>query len=97
MGVEDFDSGNRDRSVSAARNIHCGLLLLYKEKLRQLSPPNSNEALLKEAIAPKIDDGGAVQWVGSGHRTANTKQIQDRLMGLRVDVDWAALVHRRTE
>lgn len=37
VGVEDFDSDDARRSVSAMRNIAAGLLLLFKIKLCMLS------------------------------------------------------------
>lgn len=41
IGVEDFQSDDDRRSVSAVRNIAAGILLLYKEKLCQLSPSDN--------------------------------------------------------
>jgi hypothetical protein len=58
VGVEDAQSGKHERLLSAVRNIHAGILLLYKEALRRLSPPGSNEVLLKETIRPKRDAAG---------------------------------------
>ncbi len=46
LGVEDFESGGQDRHLSAARNMHAGVLLLFKERLRALSPPGSKEVLV---------------------------------------------------
>ncbi|WP_201529004.1 hypothetical protein [Psychrobacter frigidicola] len=52
IGVEDFESDDDRRSVSAVRNIAAGILLLYKEKLCQLSPSDNKELLIKQNIRP---------------------------------------------
>lgn len=46
IGVEDFQSQDQRRLLSAVRNIQAGILLLCKEHLRKLSPPTSDEVLV---------------------------------------------------
>ena len=48
VGVEDWETGNHPRLLTAVRNIHSGILLLYKEALRRMSPQGCDEVLLKE-------------------------------------------------
>lgn len=91
LGLEDFDSEDDDRLLSAARNLHAGVLLLYKEKLRRLSPEGSNEVLLKKNIHPTFDDDGKVVFVGSGRSTVDIQQIKDRFKSLKITVDWKSL------
>lgn len=65
LGLEDFGSvGDEDRLLSAARNLHAGVPLLYKEKLRRLSPPDSDEVLLKQVIEPRIYSSGTLNSKG---------------------------------
>ena len=52
IGLEDFDDPKK--LISATRNIYAGVLLVFKEKLRRLSPADSNEVLVKKNIVPKI-------------------------------------------
>lgn len=47
LGLEDFASDDERRVISAARNLYSGVLLLAKEVLRQLSPPGSNDILIR--------------------------------------------------
>jgi hypothetical protein len=47
LGLEDFASDDERRIISAARNLYSGVLLLCKEVLRQLSPPGSNDILIR--------------------------------------------------
>jgi hypothetical protein len=55
VGVEDYKSGTRPRLLSAVRNIHAGILLLYKEALLRLSQPDSNDVLIMSKIVPSLD------------------------------------------
>jgi hypothetical protein len=80
MGIEDFQDQREERIISAVRNLHAGMLLLFKEKLRQLSPPGSNEVLVKEAMEPNKMADGSIHIVGTGKRTATVQQILPWLM-----------------
>lgn len=91
LGLEDFDSDDDTRSLSAARNLHAGVLLLYKEKLRRLSPEGSNEVLLKKDIRPILDETGGVKFVGAGKNTVDVRQIKERFKSLKITADWVGL------
>lgn len=60
LGVEDFQAAAKDdaRALSAIRNLTAGLLLLFKVKLQNLSPPGSKESLLKQNVTPGLDTDG---------------------------------------
>src|SRR5262245_27857245 len=88
LGVEDFQSGTHARLISAVRNIHAGILLLYKEALRRMSPEGSNEVLVKAKIVPSLDVDGDVLFVGTGKKTADTQQIRERFDALGIETDW---------
>jgi hypothetical protein len=87
VGVEDYQSGTRPRLLSAVRNIHAGILLLYKEALRRMSPAGSNEALMMARIVPSRDSTGRVVFIGEGKKTADTHQIKDRFETLGINTD----------
>lgn len=94
LGVEDFQAADRDqaRALSAIRNLTAGLLLLFKVKLQQLSPPGSEEALIKDRVEPVINDEGRQIWVGRGTKTVDVQSIIDRLTSLGINgVDWKQL------
>lgn len=94
LGVEDFQAAAKDeaRVLSAIRNLTAGLLLLFKVKLQALSPPGSNESLLKQNVTPGLDHDGNPIWIGSGSKTVDVHSIIQRLKGLGVDdVDWTRL------
>ncbi len=88
LGVEDFQSTDNARLISAVRNITAGVLLLFKEKLRQMSPSHSGEVLLKERLRPAISKTGQITFVGIGRKTVNVQQIEERFKSLDVYVDW---------
>ncbi|HBG96651.1 MAG TPA: hypothetical protein DDY14_15305 [Chromatiaceae bacterium] len=90
VGVEDFNSNDPRRVLSAARNIYAGILLLFKEKLRALSPPGSNEVLVKKNIQPSTTQTG-VQFVGKGKNTVDVQQIKERFASLNVEVEWKTI------
>ncbi|GAC28611.1 hypothetical protein [Brumicola pallidula] len=88
IGVEDFESDDDRRSVSAVRNITAGILLLYKEKLCQLSPDDNKELLIKQHIRPvKIGDG-KIGFEGKGNKTVDVISIKERFKSLNITVVW---------
>src|SRR6185369_8863957 len=88
VGVEDYLSDDPRRALSAVRNISAGIVLLFKEKLRILSPQDSDEALIKQAIKPQLDSAGHVIFRGSGKKTVDLSQIKERFKSLGVAADW---------
>jgi len=86
--VEDYGFGSASRLLSAARNIHAGILLLFKEALHRLSPPNSNDALIMSKIVPEADSGGNIFFVGAGRNTVTTAEIKERFKSLSIHADW---------
>lgn len=93
IGVEDYLAMTDDprRALSAVRNLSAGVLLLLKERLRELSPPNSDEVLIKQRIEPKLMADGTVFFRGEGSKTVDVQQMRERLQSLGVDVDWRRL------
>lgn len=91
LGIEDYNLASEDakRIQSSVRNIFAGILLLFKSKLAEISK-NDDEALIKERILPKIENGKLL-WVGTGTKTVDTRQIQERFESLGINVDWKKL------
>ncbi len=88
IGVEDFESNDGRRTVSAVRNIAAGILLLYKEKLCQLSPDDNKELLIKQNIRPVQNAQGEIVFEGKGDKTVNVQSIKERFASLNVEVEW---------
>jgi DNA-directed RNA polymerase subunit M/transcription elongation factor TFIIS len=88
VGVEDYAIGSAARLLSAARNIHAGILLLFKEALHRRSPPNSNDALIMSKIMPQQDSNGKIIFVGIGRNTVTAGEVKDRFKSLSIHADW---------
>lgn len=91
IGVEDFQQNSNARNLSAIRNIFSGILLLYKEKLRRLSPVGSDEVLIKAKIAVKLDENEKLTFVGEGKKTVDIIEIKKRFKSLGISTDWNRL------
>lgn len=92
LGLEDFASDDERRIISAARNLYSGVLLLAKEVLRQLSPPGSNDILIrikKKAAVNQVD--GNVMLVGDGKKTIDRFEIEEIFKQLQLAVDLSNL------
>jgi ribosomal protein L37E len=91
VGIEDLALATPARVLSSVRNLHAGVLLLLKARLLELSPAGSDEVLLKQKIKPHLDDGGQLQFIGSGTKTVDVAEIKERLKALGSKVDWERL------
>ena len=86
VGIEDFSDGSEGRLLSSVRNVTSGLLLLYKEVLRRMSPENDPELLIKQNLRPVIDDGELILRA-TGKKTINVETIISRLKDCGVGLD----------
>jgi hypothetical protein len=93
LGVEDYGNPDSRRAVSCTRNIVAGILLLFKHKLSLLSPPGSDEVLIKQQVLPTFDPSVGLQWQGKGKKTVDVLQIQERFDSLDIEVDWQRMKH----
>ena len=76
LGLEDYESKNKHRVLSATRNLYAGVLLLCKEVLRRHSPPDSNDVLLKKTKGVTKDPDGSIRMVGVGESTVGRVEIE---------------------
>jgi hypothetical protein len=88
LGLEDYLIKDSRRLLSCTRNIYAGILLLFKHKLAQLSPPNSAEVLIKNTIRPEKSQNGEIIWIGAGKRTVDVNQIQERFKSIGIQTHW---------
>jgi len=91
IGVEDYSMDDERRLISSTRNIYAGILLLFKQKLVELSPDNSDEVLIKQRILPKLNENNELFWIGKGKKTVDTFSIEERFQSLNISVDWKRL------
>lgn len=89
MGIEDYETGKEERNISAVRNILAGILLIFKEKLRRLSPSESDKDLLiKEKILPYKTEDGDISFEAKGKLTVNVHSIRERFKSLDIKCNW---------
>lgn len=74
IGLEDYKSEDPRRAQSALRNIFAGMLLLFKEQLRRMSPEDSDEVLIKQTISPVLDSDGELSFQGKRKKTVDVQQ-----------------------
>ena len=91
LATEDYEWQEPRRILSCTRNLYAAMLLLFKEKLRRLSPPNSNEALIKSKIVPKVQPDGSIAWEGEGKTTVNVQEIKKHFKNLGINIDWGRI------
>jgi hypothetical protein len=87
VGIEDYRQGTPPRLASAVRNFYAGVLLLAKEVLRRVSPPESNEGLIYERIGFRIAANGTVTFQGHGTKTVDVGTILERFAQLNLRLE----------
>lgn len=99
IGVEDFQSKDGRRALSAVRNVHAGVLLLCKTVLWQHSP-DSEGSLIYIKMEPKKRPDGKIEWQPNKNKTVDVFDIKSRYKLLGLALDWAKLdeltKHRNT-
>lgn len=90
VGVEDFQSDDARRDLSAVRNVYAGVLLLCKAVLwkRSLSTDGS---LMFVRFEPKIAKGGDIEWEVDKRKTVDVADIKSRFKLLGIKLDWKKL------
>lgn len=89
LGIEDYVAAENDprRALSAIRNFYAGCLLLFKEKLRRLSPVGSRDLyVMKNSTEIDGPNGNRIR-VGCGGVTVDFKEIKARFVSLDVRFD----------
>ncbi|WP_319560298.1 hypothetical protein [Marispirochaeta sp.] len=61
--------------------------MILKDKLIRLSPPDTNEVLIKKIIVPVINNG-KLKFIGKGKSTVDVQQIKERFNSLDIHLDW---------
>lgn len=93
LGVEDVESGDDRRLLSAIRNLYAGVLLLCKQVLWNASPAGSDGSLIYKHLVPeKQPDGSVLMKPKKAHRnTVDRRMIEERFKSLGLDLDWDRL------
>jgi hypothetical protein len=87
IGVEDFQSEDPRRDLSAVRNVYSGVLLLCKAVLWSRSY-DSDGSLIYTKYEPKVDKDGKVFWEMDRRKTVDVFEIKSRFKLLGIGFDW---------
>ncbi|MCY4046967.1 MAG: hypothetical protein OXF42_02500 [Candidatus Dadabacteria bacterium] len=91
LGLQDFESDDKRRIISATRNLYSGVLLLCKEVLRRLSPPESKDVLIFAKKQAKKQADGTIIFVGAGRNTVGRLEIEECFKQLQIQVNLSKL------
>lgn len=78
LGIEDYQSNDDRRPVSAIRNFYAGVLLLGKECLFSAAPDADPMEILASKFVPVPDEEGGVIHEPKGFRTIDLAELRDR-------------------
>lgn len=88
MGVEDFQSDDERRPVSALRNFYAGVLLLGKQCLLEAAPGADPMEVLASRFAPVLDSNGELAYAPKGAQTIDLAEMRERFKGF--GLNWPA-------
>jgi DNA-directed RNA polymerase subunit RPC12/RpoP len=92
LGVEDYQTGEDRRVLSAMRNLYAGVLLLCKQVLWNMSPAGTQGSLIYKDLVPRRVDGVVLMVPKKPQRnTVDRMQIEDRFRELGLALDWKKL------
>lgn len=91
IGVEDYQSNDPRRSLSAARNFFSGILLLAKQALVVSAPTADPDLVLAARSRPETDGKGGMKYKAVGLQTVDFSELGERLKGFKIKVDHASL------
>lgn len=90
LGVQDYESNDPRRPLSAVRNFFAGTLLLAKEVLVRAAPKADPKEVLAATFKPVPDATGGVDLTPST-RTIDFNEIGQRFTAFGLKIDQAAL------
>ncbi len=88
LGIDDYQSNDPRRPVSAVRNFYAGVLLLGKQCLLNEAPEADPMDVLATRFAPKPDGNGGVTHGPAGHQTIDLSELQGRFRAF--GLEWPA-------
>jgi hypothetical protein len=91
MGVQDYQSSDQHRHISAVRNFYAGILLLAKEVLVRRFPNEDPDTLLASNLKPVAGANGTIEMVPATKATIDFETIGRRFNDLDVRFDHKSL------
>jgi hypothetical protein len=91
IGIEDYQSNDAKRSLSAVRNFYAGTLLLAKEALVRAVPKANADEVIGAHYRPVPNNQGGVQYEQIGYRTIDFDEIGKRFKDFDLPINQTAL------
>lgn len=91
IGMEDYNSPDERRIISAVRNLYAGVLLLAKEVLVQMSPDDDPDLLISKKIKAVKADDGAISFQSVGTQTLDRHDLLSRFKDLDLEINSKSL------
>jgi hypothetical protein len=91
IGIEDYQSNDPRRPLSAVRNFYAGVLLLAKEVLIRAAPNADPSDVLSTRYKPVPDGSGGVEFTSASHQTIDFETIGTRFADFGLPINKAAL------
>ena len=90
VGVDDYETRESARTLSAVRNLHAGLLLLAKWVLVRTAPKATEDDVIAIAYEPVPDGVGGVKYVPKGTSTIGLRDMEPRLKSFGLNLSLKA-------
>jgi hypothetical protein len=90
LGIEDYESNDSKRPLSAVRNFYAGVLLLAKEVLVRAAPKANPKDVVGANYKPVLDGKGGIDFT-SGNRTIDFNEIGERFKSFNLKIDHGSL------
>jgi hypothetical protein len=81
LGIEDYQSNDERRPISALRNFYAGVLLLGKECLVLAAPDADPMDVLASRYTPRLDEEGNLVISPKGQTTIDLQELRERFGG----------------
>ena len=92
LGLEDYQTNDAERTLSAVRNYYAGLLLLAKEVLVRAVPDADESEILAANYKPVPDGSGGVKYVPQSKRSIDLNGIGTRFKDFGLSIDQRVLL-----
>ena len=86
LGIEDYQSNDARRPISAVRNFYAGVLLLGKQCLLNEAPNADPMEVLASKFGPVPGNDGGVVYEPKGHQTIDLTELRGRFKDF--DLAW---------
>lgn len=91
IGIEDYQSPDQKRSLSAVRNLYAGILLLAKEVLVRTVPDIEPKKILSRRYKPVLSADNEVEYVEDSPQTIDFGTLGRRFEDFGLSIDQKAL------